>query len=134
MKERIKQARKAAGLTQAAFGERIGISQNYVAQIEGGSRDPSDRTLRDICREFGVPEVWLRTGAGDMFEARPREAELAELVKSLFRERPDSFRAAAVAALLRFDPDGPEWAVLERIYKGIADELDKGAPPDPPDK
>lgn len=134
MKERIKEIRKARGLNQSEFGAKIGVAQTTIAGYESGARAVSDAAILSICREFGVSEIWLRTGAGDMFEARPREAELAELVKSLFRERPDSFRAAAVAALLRFDPDGPEWAVLERIYKGIADELDKGAPPDPPDE
>lgn len=130
MKNRIKEARKAAGLTQTAFAESIGISQNYVAQIEGGSREPSDRTIRDICRILNVSEVWLRTGAGDMYQAKGRAEELAELTKGLFRERPGSFRAAVVTTLLRFPPDGPEWAVLERIYNGISAEH-TAAPPGP---
>lgn len=130
MKDRIKQVRKSAGLTQTAFGDRIGISQNYVAQIEGGSREPSDRTLRDICREFGVSERWLRTGAGEMFQVKSRAEELGALTNSLFRERPGSFRSAVVTTLLRFDPGGPEWEVLERIYRGIAAELTTEEPPD----
>lgn len=130
MKDRVKQVRKGAGLTQAAFGDRIGISQNYVALIEGGNREPSDRTLRDICREFGVSETWLRTGSGEMFQAKSRAEELGALTDSLFRERPGSFRSAVVTTLLRFDPSGPEWEVLERIYRGIAAELTMEEPPD----
>lgn len=66
MNERIKQLRKALGLTQAEFGSRISMKQNTVAQIEGG-RNTSKQTIFAICREFGVNEEWLRTGTGEMF-------------------------------------------------------------------
>ena len=35
-----------------------------------------------ICREYGVNETWLRTGAGEMRRSRSREAELGELIRS----------------------------------------------------
>ena len=59
--ERIKQVRKALGLTQTRFGEIIGLKQNSVALIEAG-RETSDQTIFAICREFRVNEEWLRTG------------------------------------------------------------------------
>ena len=119
LKERIFEIRKNAGLTQAAFGEKIGVSQNFVWMLETGQREPSDRTIRDICREFRVSETWLRTGIGEMKAAQSREEELGEFVGALLADRPDSFRAALVTTLLRFDPVGPEWAALERIYDAI---------------
>ena len=78
--ERIKELRKALKMTQAAFGERIGIRQNSVAVIEIGKNTPSDQTIFAICREFRVNEEWLRTGAGDMFVPTPASIvdELAE--------------------------------------------------------
>ena len=42
MKSRIREIRKEQGLTQEAFGERIGIQQNSVARIESGNRMPSE--------------------------------------------------------------------------------------------
>ena len=77
--ERIKELRKALGLTQTAFGERIGLKQNSVALIEAG-RATSDQTIFAICREFRVNEDWLRTGAGEMFVPTPASIvdELAE--------------------------------------------------------
>ena len=123
MQGRIKELRKSLGLTQAEFGAKIGIKQNTVATYEMGRNSPTDTVITLICREFGVSETWLRTGAGEMFQARSREEELGALADSLFRERPGSFRAAVVTTLLRFDPGGPEWEVLERIYRGIAAEL-----------
>lgn len=125
MNARIKEVRKAAKLTQAAFGDRLGITQNYVALIEGGQREPSDRTLRDICREFNVSETWLRTGAGEMRAAQTREEELTELVAWLMADRPESFRSALLTVLLRFRPDGPEWAALEAVYNSVRAETEK---------
>ena len=125
MNTRIKEVRKAAKLTQTAFGEKIGLTQNYIALIEGGQREPGDRTIRDICREFGVNEMWLRKGIGEMYLPQDREAEMTGLVKSLMNDSPESFRSALVTTLLRFDPDGPEWEVLERIYQSIAGEMGK---------
>ena len=36
MNERIKEVRKALGLTQQKFGERIGVKGNTIAQYELG--------------------------------------------------------------------------------------------------
>lgn len=129
MNERIKQIREEAKLTQTAFGEKIGISQNYVWMIETGQRTPGDRTIRDICREFGVNETWLRTGAGSRTLEKTRAAELAELVQSLMADQPESFRSALVTTLLRFDPNGPEWDALEKIYDSVAAEYQKSKDP-----
>ena len=67
MGERIKELRKALGLNQTDFGNRIGLKQGSVAGYENGARTPLDAVITSICREFNVNEVWLRTGEGDMF-------------------------------------------------------------------
>ena len=120
MNERIKQIRKNASLTQEAFATRLGLTRNFIAQVEMGVKEPSDRTIRDICREFGVNEIWLREGIGDMNVSKDRQHEMAALVHSLMADRPESFRTALITTLLRFDPNGPEWEILERIYNDIA--------------
>lgn len=76
MNTRIKTVRQKFGLTQAQFAERISLSQNYIALIETGKRDPSDRTISDICREFGVSLDWLKNGGDekDMFGASEQDA------------------------------------------------------------
>lgn len=125
MKGRLKEIRASENLTQDEFGQRLNLSRNYIAQIETGAKEISDRTIRDICREFGVSELWLRDGVGEMYLPRTREQEMAELVKSLMADSPESFRSALVTTLLRFDPDGPEWEILERIYNNIAAEMEK---------
>lgn len=64
MNERIKKLRKALGLTQEKFAERLGIKRNTVATYEIGRNEPIDAVISLICREYGVNEVWLRTGEG----------------------------------------------------------------------
>lgn len=106
--ERIKEVRKAAGLTQQKFAESLGLKRNTVGSYEINQISPSDRTIADICRVFGVSEKWLRTGEGDMSapesEGEPLDAMLLgaslsarekALVKS-FLELPQSSREAVV--------------------------------------
>ena len=76
MNERIKEIRQKAGLTQAEFAEKINLSRNYVAMMEIGQREPSARTISDICKEFNVNETWLRTGSGEMLRPQRRVEEI----------------------------------------------------------
>lgn len=70
MRERIKAVRKAAGLTQQDFADKIGISRNNIATYEIGKSNPGDAVISLICRTFNVREEWLRTGEGEMFAAQ----------------------------------------------------------------
>ena len=126
MKDRIQQVRRSAGLNQTEFGKRIGVAQTTIAGYENGSRSLSDAAILSICREFCINETWLRTGAGNMKAENSRAAEMAESVKRLFSEKPESFQTALVTTLLRFNPNGPQWEILERIYDSIAAETEKG--------
>lgn len=126
MKDRIKLIRSSNGLTQKQFGEALGgKSFSSVQKWEMGLNTPDASTISLMCQKFGVNETWLRTGAGEMTASKSRAEEMAELIKSLMADRPESFRSALVTALLRFDPDGPEWEILERIYDSIAREANQ---------
>lgn len=112
LNERIAQTRKTNGLTQEAFGARIGgLSRNYVWMLEKGERVPSNRTIADICREFDVSEEWLRNGTGPMFAERTRDEELAEFFGHVLAR--DDFKQRLLAALSRLDES--EWAMLEQV-------------------
>lgn len=74
--ERIKDVRQSLGKTQQEFADRIGLKRNTIATYEMGKSLPSDRTISDICREFGVSEEWLRTGQGEMFVQISPDEEL----------------------------------------------------------
>ena len=79
MNERISAVRKSAGLTQEEFAAAIGLSKNFIWMIEKGDRTPSDRTIADICREFGISEHWLRTGEGEMQIQVSEDDELTQI-------------------------------------------------------
>jgi transcriptional regulator with XRE-family HTH domain len=66
---RIQQIRKTAKMTQDEFADKIGLSKNFVWMIEKGERTPSERTIKDICREFKVNYDWLVKGIGNMFQS-----------------------------------------------------------------
>ena len=65
MNKRIKEIRKMLDMTQAEFSSKIGLSRNFIAQIETGAKMPSNRTISDICREFNINKDWLLTGKGE---------------------------------------------------------------------
>lgn len=75
MKDRIKELRKILAITQQEFADRIDISRNFVAQIEMGNKIPSERTVKDICREFKVNFDWLKDGTGEMFQDDDSDAQ-----------------------------------------------------------
>lgn len=119
---RTSELRKAFGLTQQAFADRLGITRGAVANWDLDRSDPSDAVISLICRVFNVREAWLRDGTGEMLEIKPRAEELGELVRKLLADRPESFRSRLITSLLRFEPDSPEWQILENIYNSIAAE------------
>ena len=84
--ERIKQLRKALGLTQQEFADRLAIKRGALANYEIGRNDPIDAVINLICREFDVREEWLRAGEGEMFRELTPEtvgARIKHLRKSL---------------------------------------------------
>lgn len=67
MNQRIKYVRKnILKLSMEEFGEHIGISKSAVSQIESGTNNPSERTIKLICSKFGISDDWLRNGTEPM--------------------------------------------------------------------
>ncbi len=60
VRENLRKARKAAGLTQQAMADKLGISLRYYQQIEAGDRT-GDFTLWDILEDItGIHQRILR--------------------------------------------------------------------------
>lgn len=68
MNERIKKIRKNLNLTQEEFASKIELSRNFIAQIESGMKSPSERTIKDICKEFNINYSWLTKGIEPMYK------------------------------------------------------------------
>ena len=122
MKERILLIISKENISKTRFAERLNITPAYVSQICSGVREPSDRTISDICREFGVNEVWLRTGEGEPFQQRTREEEIMRFAVRTAKGS-DGFRKQLAFMLSQLDED--DWASLEEIYRKAAQKYKK---------
>ena len=67
MNDRLKRIRKSLKLSQAAFGERLGVSRDVINNIENGRVELKELMIKSICSFFLVNETWLRTDKGNMF-------------------------------------------------------------------
>ena len=105
MKNRFYEVRKNSGLTQEKFAEKLGLTRNYISLIERGDRIPGDRTISDVCREFGVNETWLRTGEGEMLLPKSREEELEQFFDSMLRVDDSNLRRRWCKVLCRLSDE-----------------------------
>lgn len=111
--ERLKNLRKALGLTQQEFSDKLKVSRSNIATYEVGKNNPAEAVINLICREFNVSETWLRTGEGEMFVKRTRDDELAAFMDELLAEESADFRRRLVTALSRLRPE--QWEALEAV-------------------
>lgn len=118
MKDRIKKIRKELDLTQQKFADRIGTTQNVLANWESGRRNPSSSVVNNICKTFNVNEDWLRTGIGSMFIEKSRDEQIAEFVGKILEKEPDSFKRRFVSMLSALDES--DWETLEKIATMLA--------------
>lgn len=119
---RISAVIRSSGLTKTAFSKKIGLSQPFVSQLASGDASPSDRTIVDICREFGVSEHWLRTGEGEMFLRLSREEEITKFAMSVIRDPDSEFQRRFISVLARLTPE--QWKLMESMAHQLL------APPD----
>lgn len=118
MNERFKQIRKALGMTQDEFSSKILLSRNFIAQIESGTKTPSDRTVSDVCREFNVNEDWLRTGNGEMFIPETKDEQITNMLADVLKSEDSDFKKRLIVALSKLDEPG--WNALEKFIDSIA--------------
>ena len=110
--KRIKEVRKTLGLTLEKFGERIGMKSNSLSQVENGINAVSSQLRTAVCREFHVREEWLRTGEGEMFEARTPDQAIVDFAADLVNVDDDAFKKRLISALARMDEQ--TWESFEK--------------------
>lgn len=79
----VREARRRAGLTQAALAERAGVPRSTVARIESGARTPSVELVERLVRAAGL-EVTIALsepdpGTDSMFERTLRRTPAQRL-------------------------------------------------------
>lgn len=120
MKDRISRVIAHSGKTKTAFAKEINVSAAFVSQICSGAAKPSDRTIADICRIFGVDRIWLETGVGEPFiETSPEEETQKALMQALGGSEESKARLIRAVANL---PDELAEKAVEIVLK-LAEDL-----------
>ena len=122
VKEQINDLIQKLNISKTKFAERLNVSQAFVSQLCAGTREPSDRTIQDICREFGCDEVWLRTGEGEPFRQQSKEEQIMRFAVQTVKGS-DEFRKGFVSMLAQLDQE--DWKNLSDIYQKLLDKHKK---------
>lgn len=75
--DRIKAARKKAGLTQAELAQKLGVTYQSLAQYERGRRNPKLETIRKIAAALGVSDRELM---GDYEYDKPDAPQMKDIL------------------------------------------------------
>lgn len=135
----VRRIRQELGLTQEAFAERSGFSQQYISDLERGRRNPTLVTLFELAQALGrphtdliAPEVsyetptwapyaafaetaWRFLGLADL--TAPQRTDAARILREALAHMPDAYQApgeaeAEVEAFLA-DPERFGFAAVE---------------------
>ena len=124
---RIKEVRQALDLNQNDFAEVLNLKRNSITQIETGRRNPSDRTIMDICREFNVNEEWLKTGQGEMFREFTEDEKVATYVAELLEDDGDNaFNTLIIEIMRTYNELGDkEKGIIKDSCKKLIENINK---------
>ena len=103
MKERLRVARKALGLSQAEFAEKLGLTQPAVGFLEQGKTPITEKHIKPICAIFGINELWLTEGKGEMFLQRDEVDAFMEQFNKLTPRNQEYMRGIIDAMLSQQD-------------------------------
>lgn len=106
-------------ISKSDFARRINVTPSYISKLGKSTESvPSERTIDDICRVFGVSKLWLKTGEGEMYVKRDMNQEIGMMVTALMKDADESFRKRFIAALLQVPPDG--WNAIEEFVNKLS--------------
>jgi transcriptional regulator with XRE-family HTH domain len=114
--DRIAWCVKDSKLTKTAFAEKINVSQSFISRLVSGEKVPSDRTIADICREFNISELWLRTGEGEPHIQRDEDEEFLEVMEQIHMSDDDLIKRIIKAYWFMEDD---EKAAIRKLIDGF---------------
>ena len=113
--DRIKYVRKEIlkNKSQKDFGHMIGLKANSVSCIETGTNNPTEQTIKAICREFSINETWLRTGEGN--SEKDKDIDFGNICADIGIN--DSKAREAIEKYYELSPEDKElwWKFIERF-------------------
>lgn len=105
--QRLRQIRRARGLTQRVLSTKVGVSHATVAHWEIGDMSIGDASLRKLATFLGVSKPWLRNGKEPMVPEMDTTLDWPSSalrdswgvsIESLPKEWPTPFRVFIVSA------------------------------------
>jgi transcriptional regulator with XRE-family HTH domain len=120
-------------MNQTDFGKAVGVTLSAEQKWELGISVPSDAAIMNIASKFGYREEWLRTGDGEPKADGDRAEEVKARVEKLFSNKNAEFQQALISTLLQFEPDGPQWRVVEEIFDNVRAKLPADPKPEKAD-
>lgn len=121
-KERFLYVLDNSDCSKSKAAEKLNVSPAYISQLCSGVREPSDRTVSDICRIFGVNRVWLETGVGEPFQPKDKREELKSVFADVLSGR-QSDKNAFIEAVAQLPDD--VFPVLVKSWIAAAEEMKK---------
>ena len=77
--DRIREARKEKGWSQAQLGKELGVKQQMIAQYENKKRNPNADTISKIAELLEVSSTWLRYGDSIVTTKKPVNQKYVDL-------------------------------------------------------
>lgn len=126
IEDRILTIREKLELSQEEFGERIGVTKSTISLLERKLRNPSERVIRDICREFNINEEWLRSGVGgedNMFiNVTPQEKAYNRFGYIMENAAPSKKAALSVLLEMLYSIPDEQWNLMMEQFEEIKKE------------
>jgi transcriptional regulator with XRE-family HTH domain len=129
--ERIREARRSAGLTQLDLAQACGLTRGAVALWESSGHagtQPRTELLREIAKALGVPLDWLMDDSAEpesVWYFPNRRTEGGKLLSQIAREEESrtGYQVSYVSGSIRGDPAERAERGRTRPSRGIVDLL-----------
>ncbi len=115
LKDRVKELRKELRLSQKVFGEKIGLSESAISNIEKGRYNLTDSNKKLICSIWNVSAAWLNDGTGDMYNEDP-DAEVDYLIGKFMADN-NLFRKKVITGMMKLTDD--QWGYIEKFAREV---------------
>ena len=100
--ERLKEARRLAGISQGHVAKMLGLHRPSISEMEAGNRRTSADELVRLAQIYDVSVVWLLGEAPEMIDAQDPRLELA--ARELAKLKPEDLeRLLKLLAAMRDD-------------------------------
>lgn len=120
IQDRIRNVRESLGLSQAEFGRRLTLERSTISLMERKQRNVTERTVKDICREFNVSYLWLTEGVGDMFLSD--EVNTTAMFDRIMSGSNETAKALFKSLAKLSDA---EWEVINKVICDVAQALEQ---------